>query len=390
MSLNKETLRKLNSKLIFTQYLTKSVSGDTSLIEVSDALCGVNSQNFKDSYMTYWARTSGFSEKKLLSGFKPGGTLSRSWTVRGTVHTFPTRDYLTHVFGGPAERALKAHDRYARQLGVPDRVARIKRLYEPLLDEMGQSMVSTDFVNQFISSKLEEMGIKGTMALTRGWTKERTDGPTWEGIMEMSYLGILTNAGRKGSGNLWMSTKNWLGTNDLEPSYKESATSLVKNYIKNYGPVTFSDIAYWTGHRKDFLKSILEDLRTDIQIIDIGDHSSYYTMEELESDYEKPPHAIILPRFDSLMMSYLDKSRLMDLKFKEVVSAKAGIINPTILLDGFVQAIWRKGQKGKKVKISVKTFGKFSDNSKKAVEKKFEKYGNHLDLTPEISYSPLN
>ena len=392
MPIDKSILRKLNSKVIFTQCLVKSATGSASLVEVSDALCGVNSQNFRDSYMTYWARASGFNEKKLISSIKPSGALSRTWTVRGTVHTFPTRDYSTHVFGGPVERALKAHDRYARQLGLPaSRLERVKRLYGPLLDEIGNSKVSTDFVNQFISSRLEEMGIRGQRALSRGWSKERIMGPTWEGVMEMSYMGILSNAGRKGSGNLWMSTRHWLGSSFKHPDYAESATSLVKKYIQNYGPVTFSDIAYWTGHRKDFLKPILEDLESDIKILNLGEtREKYYSIDELDSDYQKPPHALILPRFDSLMMSYLDKSRLFDPKFKQVVSAKAGIINPTILLDGFVQGIWRKEQKGKKLKITVVTFRKFSNRSKKAVEAKFAKYASHLELEPDLRYTPLN
>ncbi len=391
MHIDMATLKKLNSKVIFNQFLIKPAAGSASLIEVSDALCGVNSQNFRDSYLTYWARASGFSEKKLLSSIKPSGALSRTWTVRGTVHTFPTRDYNIHAFGGPAERALKNHDRYARQLGVPGREERIKRLYEPLLDEIGREKVTTDFVNQFISSKLEEIGVKGHRALSRGWTKERIMGPTWEGVMEMSYMGILSNAGRKGSGNLWMNTRHWLGSNNREPDYEESATALVLKYIQKYGPVTFSDIAYWTGHRKDFLKTVLENLGSSVQKFDLGKPTvKYYSTAELESDYQKPPHAIILPRFDSLMMSYMDKSRLLDPKFKDLVSAKAGIINPTILLDGFVQGIWRKEQKGKKLKITVVTFRNFSDKSKKAVERKFSKYASHLGLAHEISYRHLN
>lgn len=389
--MDKGTLRKLNSRLLFQQNLSRPARGATPLVTVSDSCCGINSQNFRDSYMSFWSRSSGFTEEKLNSSIGPGGTLSRTWTVRGTVHTFPTKDYSVYVFGSPVERYLNAHDRYARQLGLPNREGRIRLLYEPLLDEMGNEKVSTDFVISYISTRLEEMGIKSQRHLSRGWSTEKILGPIWEGVTEMSYMGLLSNAGRKGSGNLWMSTKHWLGSELKEPDFEESASKLVKKYIEKYGPVTLKDIAYWTGHKIEFLKKILEKIRPEIQYEKNGGSSQFhYFVEKMDEDIPRPPSAIILPRFDSLIMGYSDKSRFLNPQFKDVVSAKAGVIKPTILLDGFVQGIWTKEKRGRSLRITVAQFRKFPQRSMKAVERKFTRFADHENLNLELKFREIN
>ena len=383
MALDRKILRNLNSRIIYNQFLRKSANGKSSLVDVSDALCGVNSQNFRDSYMSYWARTSGFSEKKLLSSIKPKGELSRAWTVRGTVHTFPTRDYKIHIFGSPVERFLKSYDRYAKQLGVPDRETRVKKLYEPLLDEIGNRKVSTDFVHSFISNQLESMGLKGRQELERGWSSEKIMGPTWRGIYELSYTGLLSNAGREGSGNLWMSTKEWLGSETGEPDFYGNAKELVRRYIDRYGPVTLQDIAYWTGHRVSTLNEIIEELKGEIsQEIFNGTSQLHYFIGELDTDYSSPPHIVVLPRFDSLIMGYKDKARILDHAYLGRISIQAGIIMPTVLVHGFVQGVWRKSTKGKTLNITVEPFRKFSDRDKSAIGRSFQKFADHekLDL----------
>ncbi len=318
------------------------------------------------------------------------GDLSRTWTVRGTVHTFPTKDYSVHVFGSPVERALQSYDRYAKQLGVPEREIRIRKLYEPLLDEIGKRKVTTDFVHNFISDQLENMGLKGRRKLERGWSSEPIMGPAWRGIYELSYLGLLSNAGRKGSGNLWMVTKHWLGHELGDPNYYGNSKELVSRYITRYGPVTLKDIAYWTGHRISALKQILEGLKGEISHESVGGSSEqHYFADEPEKDYPKPPHIIILPRFDSLIMGYQDKSRILNHDHLGRISIQAGIIMPTVLIDGFAKGIWKKGIKGKTLNITVEPFEKFSDRSKKAMERKFAGFAGHEGLTLNLKFGAV-
>lgn len=387
MPIDKPALKKLNSRIISNQCLARSAKRSSSLVEISDALCGVNSQNYSDSYMSYWARNLSFSKDKLDSNLQPGGALSRTWTVRGTVHTFPSKNYNTYVFGSPVERYLKDWDRYAKQLNLPIQEDRVKLIYEPLLDAMGKTTVTTKFLLDFISDRLEEMGIKGRRSLKRGWSSDRVHGPTWAGQQEMSYMGLIANAGRKGSGNLWMNLKHWLGYGYREPDPGEASAKLLLRYIENYGPVTLQDMKYWTGHKTVFLNEKLKEIRSEINAdIISGTSKKYYFVDETENDIPKPPHVIVLPRFDSLIMGYYDKSRIMRPQFKDRVSVKAGVIRPTVLLNGFVQAVWKKEIKGKKLRVTVEPFKKLEARDVKAVESGFLKFSEHEELNLEVNF----
>ena len=381
------TLRTLNRRLLSSQLLIKKARGKSSLISITEACSGINSQNFRDSFLSFWARAGSFSDKALLSGFKPKGDLSRTWTVRGTVHTFPSKDYYTHVFGSPRDRILASHDRYARQLGLPERQRRIELLYEPLLDEIKEEMVTKDFIGKFMAEKLGRLGLKGYMKLDRGWTSEATHGPTWTGIAEMSYLGLLSNAGRIGSGNRWMSTAHWLKSGTKVPDVDDCALKLVSSYIENYGPVSFSDIVYWTGHRKGDMSRIINSIRGNL-VVDKFDNSDeeYFSLGNQYEGATPPPKVIILPRFDSLMMGHSDKSRFMSPERRNKVFISAGIINPTILLNGFVAGTWRKEGRKRGLGIHAAIFEEIGPSDRMAIEEKFSEYGDYLKSDVSVTF----
>lgn len=385
--LKQEVLRKLNRRLLSAQRLSTKATGKGSLVSVSHSCCGINSQNIQDSVLSFWARTNSFSENALMSEFRPKGGLVRTWTVRGTVHTFPSRDYYVHVFGSPRDRALLSHDTYARQLGLPPRDKRIELLYQPLLDEIKGEAVTSNFIGEFMSERLFHLGLKGKMKLNQGWSNEPKYGPTWKGITEMSYLGLIVNAGKKGSSSLWMGSSQWLNGNSISPDPEECVVRLIRSYIEMYGPVSFSDIVYWSGHRKKDVLNAIDALKGDL-ILEYLDNSTepYYSLNGYQEDGQDPPQAIILPRFDSLLMGHKDKSRFMFHGHRDRVFRSAGIINPTVLLDGFVAGTWEKKKHSNRVDVTVRAFRKLNAQDKRAIEERFADYGDYLKADVSVLF----
>lgn len=387
-NLDRNTLKRMNRRLLTSLRLSAKAHGQDSLVLVSRSCCGINSQNFRDSFQSFWARADSFCDSALVSSIKPCGSLTRTWTVRGTVHTFPTQDYYKHVFGSPVSRVLHSYDRYARQLGVPNREKRIELLYQPLLDEIKGEYVTKRFIGDFISERLTQMGIKGKMKLRRGWTSEATYSHTWEGVEEMSYMGLLVNAGRKGSENLWMSTRHWLGSRFSDPDPADCAAGLIRSYIEQYGPVTLNDIAYWSGHRKGDVAKILDSIRGDLKEERYKDFKDvYYAIHDSMDDAYDPPHALILPGFDSLIMGHSDKSRILHHTKRELVFTSAGVINPTILIRGFVAGTWKKNTQGSKNSVTVRPFKYFTVRDRKAVLEKFQEYGEYLGKEVKVDFA---
>ncbi len=86
----------------------------------------------------------------------------------------------------------------------------------------------------------------------------------------------------------------------------------------------------------------------------------------------------MLPKFDSLMMGYKDKARFLDSQRQRQVFGPQGMIEATVLVDGFVAATWRRKSDGKKSRIIVKPLRALKHSETKTIEREFREYAEYL------------
>jgi hypothetical protein len=154
-------LDELNRRLLWSHCLSHRITGSDSPVKVVDACCGIQSQNFPESLSSFWARIEGFQNNGVLSQLKPGGGLVRTRAVRSTMHIIPSKDYYTYVLGGAGERMLNWLDTTAKQRNYPPREERIKRLYNPVLQEIKGRSVTQEAIGALVSAKARILGLKG-------------------------------------------------------------------------------------------------------------------------------------------------------------------------------------------------------------------------------------
>jgi len=286
----------------------------------------MNSQDLLESYSSFWVRVNGFLDSDLTSELRPKGGLVRTWTVRSTMHTIPTRDYWVYVFGGPGRRFQPWFDRTAKKRGIPDRDFRVQFLYQPFFDHIKGRAATSNEIEEFMIERLTRHGLRSRMKLQRGWSSTPIHGPSWTGMSEMSYLGLLVNAGRRGSESLWMGSTDYLATPRSVPDPEECTVELLRKYIERYGPVTREDIAYWSFLRKDQVDAALEGLKKDLTKEKVHSSEEYFSLGEDSADPVEPPSVVVLPEFDSLMMGYKDKSRFLSQdRVKKVLGSFAAV-----------------------------------------------------------------
>jgi winged helix DNA-binding protein len=372
------TLKSLNRRLMSKQLLTVKARGPRAVVATADACCGINSQDFLESIDSFWARVEGFRDSDFYGELRPGEGLSRTWTVRGTMHTFPSMDYFVHVFGSGRRRTLAAYERWAKELGIPPLEFRVESLYQPLLDEIKGRAVPSTFIKKWMMERLEKHGLRSKLMLRRGWSNQATPGPAWTGITEMSYLGLLAGAGRKGSESMWMGVRDWLSSGKEAPETDDCILRLVRNYVEQYGPVTRDDVAFWNNRL--FAKEVdgaIRELRKDLVEERLkGSDMVHYSLGDWD-DCPPPPRAVVLPEFDSLIMGYGDRSRFLDPRRLTLVSRPQGMISRTILLDGFVAATWQRKKVKGRTEVSVHPFRQFTAAERRSTEERFSEYGEY-------------
>ncbi len=344
----------------------------------------MNSQDFRESLSSFWARVDGFKDQQALDELRPKGGLARTWTVRGTMHTFPARDYYLHVFGSPRKRILSRYESYAKKLGVPPLETRMDRMYQPLLDEIRGRTVTSSFIKEFVSARLTRLGVKAKRKLRRGWSSTPTMGPAWAGITEMSYLGLIVGAGRRGSESLWARTSDWLGVGRKVPEPEECVAGLVRKYVEAYGPVTRMDVYMWSGLTMKEVTAALEALKSDLQETRL-EGVVHYDTGYAPSD-ARPPIATVLPEFDSLTMGYKDRSRFLPKELTGEVFRPQGVVAPTILIDGFVGATWRRKKDGKRAIVQISPLTEMNSTVKRSIQERFEDYAAYQGTDMQLSF----
>jgi hypothetical protein len=76
----------------------------------------------------------------------------------------------------------------------------------------------------------------------------------------------------------------------------------------------------------------------------------------------------------------------MNMRYYKRVFHDLGMVRPTVLVDGFVAAIWRRIAKKKSTSIEVHAFKKLDSGAKNAVEQKFSEYGEYIGLDVSVRW----
>ncbi|MFC6232572.1 winged helix DNA-binding domain-containing protein [Paenibacillus allorhizosphaerae] len=148
------------------------------------------------------------------------------------------------------------------------------------------------------------------------------------------------------------SVEAWLGQPLSSPPEPEW---LIWSYLAAFGPATVKDIQIWSG-----LTRILEDIRS------LRPHLVTFRNERGEElfdlpdaprpDADTPSAPRFLGEFDNMLLSYADRSRIMDETCRKRVFTANGIIRATILIDGFVAGTWKLMSRRDRAVLHIEPF----------------------------------
>jgi winged helix DNA-binding protein len=360
------TLSELNRRLLWSQCLSERLRGSDAPVRVADACCGIQSQNFQESLSSFWARIDGFHNNQVMSELRPGGGLVRTRAARGTMHMIPCKDYYTYALGAAGDRYHSWLDRTAKERNYPPREERFRLIYRPVLEEIKGRAVTQEELTAIVSAKARTLGLKPG---------------AWRGIGEMQFNGLLVDAVKKGSRSVYMRSDDWIPNLKPPPDRQTCSVEMVRGYIARHGPVLKEDILYWAFYSRQQLDKALADLSGEIVELKIeGSKNPMIDLNrKIDRKFPPPPQAIVLPKYDSLMMSLRDKSRFMDMRYYKRVHHALGMVRPTVLVDGFVAAIWRRVAKKSGSSVEVHSFKKLNSHQKDAVEQRFLEYADYIE-----------
>lgn len=261
------------------------------------------------------------------------GALVRSWPLRGTLFA-TTPDRLAALLHFTAERIHRAAARRRAQLGLDDQV--IERAREVIREALAAGPLR----------RAEALGHWEAAGIA-------TDaGRGYHLLMHLAVDGLLH----------WgpfteTATEQLLTLSTAAPPEDPDAAlaDAVRGYVLARGPVTESDLAWWTKQPLTLLRRALGAAEDLVQVSMAGT-PAWIAEESLGSDERAgrsgptvssaetgPTGVTLVPGFDEWILGYADRSLVASpAMLRALVPGGNGVFRPAVLVDGVVVGTWRR------------------------------------------------
>jgi len=292
-------------------------------------------------------------------------TILRTWPQRGTIH-----------FVVPEEV------RWRLSLSTPRILAGAKRRHENL--KLGQATFDK-------ALDLFTNALRGDKQLSR------------PNMMKVLDDGGITTAGQRGYHILWYLAQNghlcfgpldgkqvtfallneWVPKTDDIPR-AEALKRITESYFRSHGPATMQDLMWWSGMTAVDIKSGIESAKHSLVSADVGG-KIYWMVRELPTIELSKNAVYLLPSFDELILGYKDRTPTLDVEhMPKIVPGMNGMFAATIVINGKVEAVWRRTIKKSEIIVELAPFSKFNSAQIRAIHDAVTSYGNYLQLKSKI------
>jgi hypothetical protein len=313
------TRRELNRALLQRQLLLRRES--LTAIKAVERLGGLQAQWTPSPYLSLWCRLEGFELDELTRALR-GRRLVKALLQRGTLHIVTPGDYWAI---STARRELGG------ALWPPSYEALVPKAR---LAELARLMVA--------ELEAGERTFKEMRALLEPHAKGvATPTYLWRRIQGQASIVHVPPSGIWGYGGHGVYAAAAARLKGEPPPAQQAFDHIVRRYLGAYGPATKQDIAQWAGIPR--LKPIAESLER-LAVRTFGDERGRLLYDLPRAPLpaaETPAPARLVPRFDNLVLSHADRSRILgDIPPSRIVTNN-GLVHATILVDGFVAGTWQ-------------------------------------------------
>jgi hypothetical protein len=330
------TPRQLNRATLARQLLLRREPMDVP--EGIQRVVALQAQEPASPYLAMWTRLADFRPDDLDAAFAAREVVKAS-LMRITLHVVHAADYPAfHRAMVPSLRGSRLNDRRYTATGLT--TADADTLLPQVLDFLARPRTGAE-----IEGHLEDrLGV----GEPRAWWALRTFAP-----VHHAPVGAPWAFGPRSS---------FVAAPDShEPgSHADAVRWLVVRYLEAFGPASARDIAQFTILRQPVVRRALEELNDGIEELDGPDGATLFDVPgspRPPEDTVAPPR--LLPMWDSVLLAYADRSRVIPPDYRPVVIRRNGDVLPTLLVDGRVAGVWRAAEGG----IEVSAFHRLDDET---------------------------
>jgi uncharacterized protein YcaQ len=361
----------VNRYLLFKHHLSDG-SQTKNVLEVVDDIVALHATSEVSPYLSLSARVKNFTKEYLDQELYEKRSLIRLEAMRGTLFITSTSlaPVLYQATKTPESRRLRRLQRWGIE----------KSEYKILTEELCNVLKNGRKTLPEIKRALPRETVR-SLQLVVGKTRYKGTNINIA-LSSMIRNGILINEKNRSTprridvrANYYTLFEEAYPNLDLDSiTVEEAKASLLRHYIRSFGPVTRKDITWWTDFTKTDLERALRTLKDQLSLVKISGLNEDYWMSK--NDYDrcrvfrasKGTSVVLLPYEDPYTKGYNARDRLVD-QDREREVYPGGEAKPTILVNGKIVGTWTRSLRSSRV-VRL-TFFKQPDRSveRKATEK---------------------
>ncbi len=313
------TSRRLNRATLARQLLLRREP--LPVAEAVRRIVAIQAQEPASPYVAVWNRVAGFDPAEL-DGALAAFDVVKATLMRITLHAVHADDHPTfRAAMQPTLRAARLHDRRFTGTGltIADADILVPRVVE---------LAAAPVTNAEMEAALAEL-VDAASAPWVWWALRcvapvvhaPTGGP-WSFGRRPAYVAAPT-----------------------PPAAEDAAGSLerlIVRYLEGFGPASAEDVAQFALHKRSTVREALARLGDRVVPLRASGGATLYDVPDgvvPEEDAPAPPR--LMAMWDSTLLAYADRSRLIPPALRPLVIRRNGDVLPTVLVDGEVRGVWR-------------------------------------------------
>ena len=159
---------------------------------------------------------------------------------------------------------------------------------------------------------------------------------------------------------------------------------LVRRYLGAFGPATAADISQWAGLSTAALRPAI-DAVAERRAIDARGRVLLDVADAPLPDPGTPAPPRLLPMWDSTLLAFEDRTRIVSDEDRARVIARNGDVAPTFLVDGRVAGLWWAVHEGGRTHIELEPFRPLAAADRAALRTEGERLAGFLEpLEPRV------
>jgi winged helix DNA-binding protein len=330
------TARQLNRATLGRQLLLRRERLD--VVDAVRRVFALQAQEPASPYLALWNRLADFDPADLDAAFAEGSVVKAS-LIRLTLHAVHAEHYPAfHTAMLSSLRGSRLNDRRFTTSGLSTADADL--LLPHLLKFAARPRTKAE-IEDLIEARLGKRNPRAWWALkTFAPLHHAPTGGPWSFRTSSSFVAAPTRKGRE--------------------SPDESVQRLFLHYLEAFGPASVADFAQFTMLRRPVTLHALQALAEKVEQLEGPNGATLFDVPggllPAEDTVARPR---LLPMWDSVLLAYSDRGRIIPPDYRRLVIRQNGDVLPTLLIDGYVAGVWRPIDGG----IEATAFHRLSDEA---------------------------